>query len=67
MSTLAYSGPLDLVDLTPEEMEELDGGIPWVPLGGAVGAYLLKTVGDNWGEFKKGVREGFKTIWGAAT
>ena len=49
--------------LDRNEMVRLDGGIPWVYYGYAVGVYVLKTIGDNWGAFKAGMRRGFEEMW----
>jgi hypothetical protein len=63
MNAIAIESPASLgcQELDPSELEELTGGLFPVALY-AVGAYLLKTGGDHWGDFKEGVRDGFHAV-----
>lgn len=49
--------------LDQQAMVRLEGGIPWALYGYAVGIYAVKTVADNWGDFKAGVRRGLREMW----
>ena len=56
------AGPF--VELTDAELVEIYGGFIPPLLYWGIAAYLGKTVGDNWGEFKEGVVDGFNAVTG---
>jgi hypothetical protein len=48
-----------------DEQEMLTTGSgPWIKIGITVGTYLLKTVAENWGDFKEGLVEGYNAAGG---
>lgn len=52
------------VDLDDADLTAIYGGFIPPLLFWGIAAYLGKTVGDNWGEFKDGVADGFGDVTG---
>lgn len=63
IAMLPIPEPRGYEDLTSEELAMYQGGaLPvWaIP----VGAYVGKMVIDNWADFKRGIREGYRAVAG---
>lgn len=64
MSTTTWPDVDGLEELTASDLQAMGSGFPLAPVIWGVGIYLAKTCGDHWGEFKGGVADGFRHVWG---
>lgn len=64
MNAIQLAAVPGVEDLDEGALLTTSGGFPVAPVVWGVGIYLAKTVGDHWGDFKEGVTDGLRTVWG---